>query len=132
MTKVLKNQPLEGGAALTRKQYKPRPRSFWVEFVESCRRSKLSAKKFCELKGVGYSTFAKWQKLLREEVDKSDGKFIQMELEVSDTTVTSSIPPTSRGQAPPELQLKISQGLILLIPKGFDSITLRQVLKALS
>ena len=115
------------------KRKKRQPISYWIKQCEDYRRSGLSQKKFCDSRGLAYSTFAKWLYRVCDKKPEPDNNFIPVEVEVPSLPYTPQVPvPVIQKDSAPELSLTINQGLVLSIPKGFDLTTLRQVVKALA
>ena len=116
-----------------KKRKKQQPASYWVKQCEDYKRSGLSQKKFCDSRGLAYSTFTKWLYRACDKKPLPDNNFIPVKVETPRVSYPPKDPaPTILSDSTPELSLTINQGLVLSIPKGFDLTTLRQVVKALA
>jgi hypothetical protein len=128
------------------------PRSFWVEQCQAYEASGLRPKQFCAAQGLAYSTFYQWFNRLSKQGKRPLDSFIQVEIEglrpermqkeegspeileraPEIATGSEDISAAPQTQSCTELKLTFGQGLILVIPKGFDPSTLRQVVEALA
>lgn len=116
-------------------------RRYWAEKCQAYKRSGLSFKKFCRSQGVPTSSFHRWFKRLENE-GALEGSFLPVEvkdspvaaLEEDFTEQIMADPPCEAEmlEACADLKLTLSRGIVLSIPKGFDPITLRQIVEVLS
>ena len=93
----------------------------WVEMNEQWKSSGLSQEKFCESRGISYSTFVYHRGKLLEKSRKGDqGRF---------SPVRVMAPPVIDGAA--SLVLRLPTGICLDIPSSGDLAQVKQVLSLL-
>ena len=121
---------------------KHKSRRYWAAKCQAYKSSGLSFKKFCRSQGLPTSSFHRWFKRLENE-GAPEGSFLPVEVEGSPVTLVEEdlaepILPDSPCEAeelpesPSDLKLTLGRGIVLSIPKGFDPITLRQIVEVLS
>ena len=93
-SKPHKNQ---GTVTGVKKRKKQQPISYRIKQCEDFRRSGLSQKKFCDSRGLAYSTFTKWLYRVCDKKPEPDNNFIPVEVEVPSLSYTPQAP--KRGVA---------------------------------
>jgi ribosomal protein L33 len=121
---------------------KHKSRKYWVKKSQAYKQSGLSFKKFCKSQGVPTSSFHRW--FMRLEAEGAlEGDFIPVEVEESPVTfVAESVEERIASshqlceedvfEAPCDFKLTFNGGIVLTVPKGFDPLTLRQIVEVLS
>ena len=116
-------------------------RKYWAQKCQAYKHSGLSFKKFCRSQGLPTSSFHRWFKRLESEGALEGGCFIPVEVEdspamfVAEDYAEEVSADSSCGEEMPErspdLKLVLGKGVVLTIPKGFDPVTLRQIVEVL-
>jgi hypothetical protein len=121
---------------------KHKSRKYWVQKSQAYKQSGLSFKKFCQSQGLPTSSFHRW--FMRLEAEGAlEGDFIPVEVEGSPAAfIAESLPGSvARGpqlyeedvfEVPCDFKLTFNGGVVLTVPKGFDPLTLRQIVEVLS
>lgn len=92
----------------------------WRELIEQQAQSDLTVEAFCRRRGVAVSTFfARRRKL----ADRAGPAFVE---------VTASTEPPALPVADSPLELILPGGMMIRVPVGFDAVTLRRLMEALS
>ena len=114
----------------------------WLELIEEQRASELSVKAFCERHGLASSTFFNWNRRL-----KAEGALTTVS-RPSEATGLKASPPAEGSTEPPAfveltasteadsaerpIELVLPGGVVVRVRRGFDALTLRQIVDALS
>ncbi len=97
---------------------------FWQMAIETWQASGLSVRQFCKQEGLSLASFYSWRKKLRNATlscRRGDAHESAAFIEVS----------LPQGHSQPVLELVLSSGNILRIPRGVDGQTLYHTLSAL-
>jgi hypothetical protein len=117
-------------------------RKYWVQKCQAYRQSGLGSNKFCQSHGLAKSSFHRWFKRLEAE-GALEGEFIPVDVDESPATFVADnlegriardpqLCEEGEFEAPCDFKLTFNGGVVLTVPKGFDPITLRQIVEVLS
>jgi hypothetical protein len=120
---------------------KHKSRKYWVQKSHAYKQSGLSFKKFCHSQELPTSSFHRWFKRLEAE-GAAVGGFIPVEVERSPAafiaeslpgSVASSHQLCEQGvfESACDFKLTFTGGIVLTVPEGFDSLTLRRIVEVL-
>lgn len=115
-----------------------RGREEWFELVGQYRRSGLTQKQFCEENSLRYGSFKNWVYLdnKRSRKQETKGKFIPVQ-SVTPASLLSTpaeiapAPEHSSSSFSSDFRIHLSQGSIIIVPRGFDEDTLLRVVKVM-
>jgi hypothetical protein len=117
-------------------------RRYWITKFQAYKKSGLGPSEFCQSHGLARSSFYRWFNRLEAE-GVLEGEFIPVEVEMSPVPlVVEGFPGADESdrkrdteevfEEPSDLKLSFNGGIVLSIPKGFDPLTLRQIVEVLS
>ena len=105
-------------------------RAFWQLAIEEQKSSGLSVRAFCLREGLSEASFYSWRRRLSEGESAAP-----RESSVAFVEVMRSVPtPVWQTDVAMRVALEVllPGGLVVRVPEGFDGVTLRQVVEALS
>ena len=96
-----------GSAALVERTR--RTRSEWSQIMTDFEASGLTQRRFCDERGVAYSSFCNWRKRLIQE--NAPSSLIELPLELNLAKTPSAMGPTSDWR----VELELGQGIVVRI-----------------
>lgn len=93
---------------------------FWRDLIGRQEQSGQSIREFCDSEGVSQPSFFSWRKRLRSQNGQAESRFLPVQIEMPDSL-------TSAGR----IEIVLDGGKRVLVERGFDGQTLRDVLAVL-
>lgn len=91
---------------------------YWRKVIQEWRGSGLSQRRFCEDRGISFSSFCYWRRRLREEGEgESSSPFIPVEIR-----------PLARSPYPTPYEVRLESGIRIRVPFDFDSDSLLRLI----